>query len=473
MAQSQRYDAIVIGSGPNGLAAAITIIHSGKSAAVFEGAEKIGGGMRSAELTLPGFVHDVCSAVYPLAIGSPFFRSLPLDQYGLEWVQPPSALAHPLDDGSAVLLERSLDRTAAGLGRDGDMYRRLMQPLVDSWQDLDADLLGPLRWPRKPIAMARFGLSAIRPARSFSENWFAEQRARALFAGLSAHSMLPLEAWGSAAFGLVLATTGHALGWPIVRRGSQSLAQALALYFRSQGGEIYTNAPVRTLDELPSCKVILCDVTPQQFLALAGSRLSPSYRRRLQRYRYGMGAFKIDWALSAPVPWKAQACARAATVHLGGTLQEIAVSERAAWRGDHPAEPFVLAVQPSLFDSSRAPETKHTLWTYCHVPNGSHVDMAARIEAQIERFAPGFRDIVLARSVAGPAELERRNPNLIGGDINGGAPTLGQLFLRPTLKLYSTSARGLYICSASTPPGGGVHGMCGYFAARQALADFF
>ena len=473
MAQSQRYDAIVIGSGPNGLAAAITMIHSGRSVAVFEAAEKIGGGMRSAELTLPGFVHDVCSAVYPLAIGSPLFRSLPLDQYGLDWVQPPSALAHPLDDGSAVLLERSLDHTGAGLGRDGNMYRRLMRPFLDSWQDLEADLLGPLRWPRKPVAMARFGLSAIRPARSFSESWFAEQRARALFAGLSAHSMLPLEAWGSAAFGLVLAITGHALGWPIARGGSQSLAEALALYFRSKGGEIYTNAPVRTLDELPSCRVILCDVTPKQLLALAGKRLSPSYRRRLQRYRYGMGAFKIDWALSNPVPWKAQACARAATVHLGGTLQEIAASERAAWRGDHTAEPFVLAVQPSLFDSSRAPETKHTLWTYCHVPNGSHVDMAARIEAQIERFAPGFRDIVLARSVAGPAELERRNSNLIGGDINGGAPTLGQLFLRPTWKLYSTSARGLYLCSASTPPGGGVHGMCGYFAARQALTDLF
>ena len=473
MAQAQRYDAVVVGSGPNGLAAAITMLRSGRSVAVYEAAEKVGGGMRSAELTLPGFVHDVCSAVYPLAIGSPLFRSLPLDEYGLEWVQPPAALAHPLDDGSAVLLERSLDHTAAGLGRDGNAYRRLMRPLVNSWQDLDSDLLGPLRWPRKPVAMARFGLSAIRPARSFSESWFEEQPARALFAGLSAHSMLPLEVWGSAAFGLVLAITGHALGWPLARRGSQSLAEALALYLRSKGGEIYTNAPVRTLDELPSCRVILCDVTPKQLLALAGDRLSPSYRRRLQRYRYGMGAFKIDWALSAPVPWKAHACARAATVHLGGRLQEIAASERAAWRGEHTTEPFVLAVQPSLFDSSRAPETKHTLWTYCHVPNGSHFDMAARIEAQIERFAPGFRDTVLARSVAGPAELERRNPNLIGGDINGGAPTLSQLFLRPTLKLYSTSAPGLYLCSASTPPGGGVHGMCGYFAARQALRDFF
>ena len=473
MAQPQRYDAVVIGSGPNGLAAAITMIHSGRSVALYEAADKIGGGMRSEELTLPGFIHDVCSAVYPLAIGSPLFRSLPLAQYGLEWVQPPSPLAHPLDDGSAVMLERSLHDTAAGLGEDGYAYRRLMRPLVESWHGLDADLLGPLRWPRKPLAVTRFGLSAIRPARSFSERSFEDQRARALFAGLSAHSMLPLEAWGSAAFGLVLATTAHALGWPIARRGSQSLADALALYLRSKGGEIYTNTPVRTLDELPSCRVILCDVTPKQLLALAGDRLSPSYRRRLQGYRYGMGAFKIDWALSVPVPWKATACARAATVHVGGTLQEIATSERAAWRGDHTSQPFVLAVQPSLFDPLRAPETKHTLWGYCHVPNGSAFDMTERIEAQIERFAPGFRDIVLGRSVAAPAELERRNPNLIGGDINGGAPTLRQMFLRPTVKLYSTSARGLYLCSASTPPGGGVHGMCGYFAARQALRDLF
>jgi phytoene dehydrogenase-like protein len=473
MAQSHRYDAVVVGSGPNGLAAAITMTHSGRSAAVYEAEEKIGGGMRSAELTLPGFVHDVCSAVYPLAIGSPLFRSLPLAQYGLEWVQPPSALVHPFDDGSAVTLERSLHDTAAGLGRDGQAYRRLMRPLVESWDRLDVDLLAPLRWPRNPLAMMRFGLSAIQPARSFSENWFEEQPARALFAGLSAHSMLPLESWGSAAFGLVLGTTGHALGWPIARRGSQSLAGALASYLRSQGGEIYTNTQVRTLDDLPSSRVILCDVTPSQLLALAGDRLSPSYRRRLQRYRYGMGAFKIDWALSAPVPWTAVGCARAATIHLGGTLEEIARSESAAWQGDHAQHPFVLVVQPSLFDSSRAPEGKHTLWAYCHVPNGSNFDMTEAMEAQIERFAPGFQDIILARNVAAPAELERRNPNLVGGDINGGAPTLGQLFLRPTVKLYSTSAPGLYLCSASTPPGGGVHGMCGYFAARQALADYF
>jgi phytoene dehydrogenase-like protein len=473
MAQSYRYDAVIVGSGPNGLAAAITLIHSGRSVAVYEANETIGGGMRSAQLTLPGFIHDVCSAVYPLAIGSPLFRSLPLAEHGLEWIQPPSALAHPLDDGSAVTLERSLDETAAGLGRDRQAYHRLMRPLVDSWERLNIDLLAPLRWPRHPGVMTRFGVSAIRPARSLTESRFKERPARALFAGVSAHSMLPLESWGSAAFGLVLATTGHALGWPIAKGGSQSLADALASYLRSQGGEIFTNTPVRTLDELPSSRVILCDVTPRQLLALAGDRLSPSYQRRLRAYRYGMGAFKIDWALSAPVPWKAIACARAATIHLGGTLKEIAGSERAAWRGDHTQHPFVLAVQASLFDSSRAPESKHTLWAYCHVPNGSNFDMTERIEAQIERFAPGFCDTILARSVAPPAELERRNPNLVGGDINGGAPTLAQLFLRPSVKLYSTSAPGLYLCSASTPPGGGVHGMCGYFAARQALKDSF
>ena len=473
MAQSYRYDAVIVGSGPNGLAAAITMIDSGRSVAVYEAGEKTGGGMRSAQLTLPGFVHDVCSAVYPLAIGSPLFRSLPLAEHGLNWIQPPAALAHPLDDGSAVTLERSLEETAARLGRDGPAYRQLMRPFVDAWDQLGVDLLAPLRWPRHPGVMTRFGISAILPARSLTESRFKEPPARALFAGVSAHSMLPLESWGSAAFGLVLSVAGHALGWPIVRGGSQSLADALASYFLSKGGEIFTNSRVQRLDELPSSRVILCDITPRQLLALAGNRLSPRYSLRLRRYRYGLGAFKIDWALSAPVPWKAAACARAATVHLGGTLKEIAASERAAWRGDHMARPFVLAVQPSLFDSSRAPETKHTLWTYCHVPHGSNFDMTAQIEAQVERFAPGFRDTVLARSIAPPAELERRNPNLIGGDINGGAPTLGQLFLRPTVKLYSTSAAGLYLCSASTPPGGGVHGMCGYFAARQALKDNF
>ena len=473
MAKPDAYDAIVIGSGPNGLAAAIALAQNGRSVAVYEAQQSIGGGVRSAELTLPGFVHDVCSAVYPLAIGSPFFRSLPLDQYGLEWIQPAAPLAHPLDDGTVIVLERSIDRTVSHLGPDGEAYRKLMLPLVKGWHGLDVDLLGPLRMPKHAASLVRFGWSALQPARRVAERHFRGSHARALFAGLAAHSMLPLEQWGSAAFGLVLGTTAHSLGWPIAKGGAQKLADALASYLRSLGGEVHVDHPVTSLDELPRSRVILCDLTPRQLIEVAGDRLSPSYRDKLRRYRYGMGAFKMDWALAAPVPWKAEECRRAATVHVGGELEEIATSERAAWRGDHVEKPFVLLVQPSLCDSARAPEAKHTLWAYCHVPNGSEFDMTARIEAQIERFAPGFRKTILARCIARPAELERRNANLVGGDINGGTATLNQLFLRPTLKLYSTSKKGLYLCSASTPPGGGVHGMCGYFAAQRALRDMF
>jgi phytoene dehydrogenase-like protein len=473
LAQFSTYDAVVIGSGPNGLAAAITLAQHGKSVIVYEAQESIGGGVRSAELTLPGFIHDVCSSVYPLAIGSPFFRSLPLARYDLEWIQPPAAVAHPFDDGTAVTQERSVEAAAAQLGPDEESYRKVMAPLVASWNGLDVDLLGPIRMPRHPWSLARFGLLGIQPARRLAESRFQGERAKALFAGMAAHSMLPLEHWGSAAFGLVLGVAGHAVGWPIARGGSQKLIDALAAHLRTLGGEIISNRPVRMLDEVPSSRVVLCDVTPRQLLEIAGERLSPSFRKNLRRYRYGMGAFKLDWALSGPVPWKAPECARAATVHLGGTLEEIAFSEDSAWSGRQVEKPFVLLAQPSLFDSSRAPEGKHTLWGYCHVPNGSILDMAESIEKQIERFAPGFRDLIIRRSSMSPLELEKRNANLVGGDINGGAASLGQLFFRPTTRMYGTSLKGLYICSASTPPGGGVHGMCGYFAARKALKEMF
>jgi phytoene dehydrogenase-like protein len=467
------YDAVVIGSGPNGLSAAITMAQHGKSVVVYEAQENIGGGARSAQMTLPGFIHDVCSSVYPLAIGSPFFRSLPLAQHGLEWIQPIAAVAHPFDDGTAVTQECSVEATAAQLGSDEKSYRKLMAPLVTCWNGLDVDLLGPIRPPRHPWNLARFGLFGIQPAQRLAESRFQEERAKGLFAGLAAHSMLTLEHWGSAAFGLVLAITAHAVGWPIVRGGAQKLSDALAAHLRSLGGEIITHRPVRSLGELPASRVILCDLTPRQLLQIAGERFSPRYRESLRRYRYGMGAFKIDWALSRPVPWTAVECKRAATIHLGATLEEISFSERSAWRGEHVETPFVLLAQPSLFDPSRAPEGKHTLWGYCHVPNASTFNMTEKIENQIERFAPGFKDLVIGRSVMPPNQLEKHNPNLIGGDISGGAADLRQLFLRPTLKTYATSVKELYVCSASTPPGGGVHGMCGYFAARRALKEMF
>lgn len=473
MAQSSTYDAVVIGSGPNGLSAAITMAQHGKSVVVHEAQANIGGGARSAELTLPGFIHDLCSSVYPLAIGSPFFRSLPLSQHGLEWIQPPAAVAHPFDDGTAVTLERSVEATAAQLGTDEQSYRKLMAPLVAGWNGLDVDLLGPIRVPRHPGNLARFGVLGIQPARRFAESRFSAAQARGFFAGIAAHSMLPLENWGSAAFGLVLAISGHSVGWPIARGGAQNLTSALASHLRSLGGEIIPNRPVRKLGELPASRVVLCDLTPRQLLEIGGEHFSPRYREALRRYRYGMGAFKMDWALSGPVPWRAAECKRAATIHLGGTLEEIALSERSAWRGEHVERPFVLLAQPSLFDPSRAPATKHTLWGYCHVPHGSTSNMAAKIENQIERFAPGFKDLVVGRSLMPPNELEKHNSNLIGGDINGGAADLRQLFFRPTLKMYATSDKRLYVCSASTPPGGGVHGMCGYFAARKALKEMF
>ena len=462
-------DAIVIGSGPNGLAAAISLARAGLSVCLIEGDENIGGGTRSAELTIPGFIHDVCSAVHPLAAGSPFFRTLALEKYGLQWIHPPAALAHPFDDGTAVTLESSVEATAMRLGVDGAAYRDLLQPLVNDWRLIDEEVLGPLALPRFPLALARFGFVAMRSATKLARSRFRGSHAAAVFAGLAAHAMLPLEKIPAAAFGLILGTVAHALGWPIPKSGSRSIAQALGALFTALGGKIVTGHYVQSLDELPPAKVILCDVTPRQLLKLAGSRLPRVYRKRLDRYRYGMAAYKVDWALDGPIPWKAEECARAATVHLGGTLEEIAASERAAWVGKQVERPFVLLAQPSLFDPSRAPAGHHTAWGYCHVPNGSRFNMLERIETQIERFAPGFRRRIIARSVLPPVELERRNPNLIGGDINGGIQDLRQLFFRPTYMRYKTPVRGLYICSSSTPPGGGVHGMCGYHAAQSAL----
>lgn len=466
---NQRYDAIVIGAGPNGLAAAIEIARAGRRVCLYEARSTIGGGTRSAELTLPGFTHDVCSAIHPLAASSPFFTKLPLQKHGLEFVFPPSSLAHPFDDGTALILDRSIDLTAERLGRDARSYKRLFAPLVEHWDTIAPDLLGPIGVSRHPFAMARFGLSGIRSARAFARARFQEDKTRALFAGLAGHSFLSLDQAGTTAFGLVLGILAHTIGWPVARGGSQSIANALGSYLTELGGEIVTDRHVDSLQELPAARAILCDVTPRQLLRLAGASLTSGFRRKLERYRYGPAAFKMDWALSAPAPWKAAECATAGTVHLGGSFAEICESEWNANHGRHSEKPFVLVAQPSLFDSTRAPNGQHTLWAYCHVPNGSTVDMSAAIENQIERFAPGFRDCIIARSVMSPADLERHNPNLVGGDINGGIADLAQMFLRPTMRMYTTPAEGLYLCSASTPPGGGVHGLCGYHAARVAL----
>ncbi len=465
------YDVIVVGAGPNGLAAAIALAQEACSVLVLEAEPVVGGGSRSFELTLPGFVHDICSAIHPLGAGSPFFRTLPLDRHGLEWISPPAALAHPFDDGTAAILNRSIAETAATLGPDERAYRRLMEPLAADWPKLEGALLGPLRLPRHPLALVRFGLQAILPAHTLSRLLFKGERARAFFAGMAAHAIQPLESPATAAFGLVLAVLGHVIGWPLPRGGSQRIADALAGHLRSLGGTIVTNARVESLDALPPARAILVDVTPRQLLRLARGRLPAGYARRLARYRYGPGVFKLDWALDGPIPWRSPECARAGTVHLGGSLEEIGASERAMWRGEHAERPFVLLAQQSLFDPTRAPTGKHTAWAYCHVPHGSTWDMTERIEAQIERFAPGFKQRILARNTMGPAAMEQHNANYIGGDINGGVQDLRQLFTRPVARPvpYATPTPGLYICSASTPPGGGVHGLCGYFAAQAAL----
>jgi len=469
-----RYDAVVVGSGPNGLAAAITLARAGRSVLVYEANDTLGGGFRSAELTLPGFVHDICSTVQALTVVSPFFKSFLLAEHGVELIYPDAAVAHPLDDGTAAVLERSMDATCRTLGRDASAYRRLMEPLVNHADKLNADLLGPFPFPpRHPLVFAQFALPAILPARARSELIFHDEHARGLFAGIAAHTMLPLENLSTAAYGMALAVAAHASGWPIVKGGSQNLANALAAYLRSLGGEIELSHRVEKIDELPSARAYLFDVTPRQLLGIVGDRFPAGYRRALERFRYGPGVFKIDFALDDPIPWKAHECTRAGTVHLGGTLAEIAASERAVWKGTPSEKPYMLVVQQTPFDPTRAPAGKHTAWSYCHVPNGSPFDMTERMIAQIERFAPGFRDRILAKHVMPPAAMQAHDANYIGGDINGGAADLWQLYTRPVARIvpYSTPVKGVYVCSSSTPPGGGVHGMCGYHAARAVLHD--
>lgn len=468
------YDAVIVGSGPNGLAAAIRLAQEKLSVLVIEANETIGGGARSAELTLPGFVHDVCSSVHPLAVGSPFFRRLPLEQFGLKWIQPEVPLAHPLDGNRAAALYRSVERTANELRADGRAYGKLMGPLVSHWENLAAEFLQPmLHLPRHPIQFAGFGLRGMRSATGLARSWFSDEPARALFGGLAAHAFLPLEQKVSASFGLVLGMAGHAVGWPIPQGGSQQIANALASYFKSLSGEIVTGWRVEGIEELPKARMIVLDLTPRQLLRLLGDKLPPGYRRRLENFPYGPGIFKMDFALDGPIPWAAETCRLAGTVHVCGTLDEIARAEREAASGEHPEKPFVLLSQPSVFDPTRAPRGRHTVWAYCHVPHGSSFDMAPRIEAQIERFAPGFRDRILVRHAENCADLEKKNANLVGGSINGGANDLWHFLARPTARPspYRMPIPGFYICSSSTPPGGGVHGMCGYWAAQTAVRD--
>jgi phytoene dehydrogenase-like protein len=464
--------ATIVGAGPNGLSAAITLAQAGFDVQVREASAVAGGATRSAALTLPGFLHDLGSAVHPLAVASPFFSTLPLREHGLEWVWPSAQVAHPLDDGTAVTLERDVADTASQLGRDAHAYRRIFAPLVAEWDDLCRGALQPIRWPKHPRIMARFGLRGIWSARAVAENNFQGERASALFAGLGAHSILSLESPMSSAIALLLGAAGHAVGWPSPRGGAYKIAGALVKCLEAAGGRVVTGARVSSFEELGEPDRILFDVTPKQMLELGAKRLPPSFRRALSRFKYGPGVFKVDWALREPIPWRAKECLRAGTVHLGGTLDEIAMSERAVWRAELAARPFVLLSQPTLFDSSRAPQGKHTAWAYCHVPNGWQGSALERIEAQIERFAPGFRECVLGRAVSSPAEMQAWNENLVGGDINGGAFSVLQIVFRPTWRLYSTPLRGVYLCSSSTPPGGGVHGMCGYWAAQRALKDW-
>jgi len=468
------YDAIVVGSGPNGLAAAIAMQQEGLSVLLIEGKDIIGGGLRTAELTLPGFRHDICSAVHPMALASPFFSSLPLHLHGLTYIDPTIPAAHPLDNGTAGILYRSLSETANSLGIDKQVYLDLIGPVVTDWNKLVGNLLSPLRIPKYPIPLAKFGINALQSATNISKR-FSTEKAKALWGGMAAHSIQPLENLTTAAIGMVLSAVGHIHGWPIPKGGSQSIASALESYFVSIGGRVQTGFMVNNLNQLPTSKTVLLDVTPNQLQTIAGQDLSKFYNWQLNNYRYGMGVFKVDWALSEAIPFTAAEARKAGTLHLGNTFLEIEQSEKDSSNGNIAKSPYVLMAQPSVFDDTRAPAGKHTAWAYCHVPHGSIIDMTAIIESQVERFAPGFKDIIIGKHTMNTREIQAYNPNYIGGDINGGILDIRQLYTRPALRYspYRTSKKGLYICSSSTPPGGGVHGMCGYHAARQVLYDLF
>ena len=467
-------DAVVVGAGPNGLAAAITVAQQGWSVRVLEAAPTIGGGTRTAELTLPGFHHDVCSAIHPGGTASPFFRGLPLDEHGLEWLQPDVHVAHPLDDGTAGVMHRTVDETAAALGADARTYQRIYGPVVEHWSDIENSVLGSfLRPPRHPLSMLKFGARALPPATLMARR-FKTPQAAGLWAGMAAHAFLPLERPVTSGAALLLGTTGHIGGWAMPRGGSQALADALASYLRSLGGEIETGTTVDDVRDLDADRAVFLDVAPRHAARIGEAHIPARYRRKLEGYRYGAAAYKIDFALSGPVPWKSEAARRAGTVHLGGTIEEVAAGERDVAAGRAPERPFILVGQQSLVDDTRAPAGQHTLWTYCHVPNAWTGDMTDAMERQIERFAPGFRDLILAKSVKTPADIEAANANNIGGDIAGGATTGLQILFRPTVRVdpYRVPGTNLWLCSSSTPPGGGVHGMCGYWAAQSALRQF-
>lgn len=475
MNPTTEYDALVIGAGPNGLSAAILLAQQNLKVKVIEARDSVGGGTRTEELTEPGFYHDICSAVHPTGVGAPYLKTLPLQDYGLEWIHPDYPVAHPLDHGEAVIVPKSLDEAVDRLGNDGMNYKRLIEDFVQNWDRLSNDLFGPVRIPDNPLSMMRFGWYGMFSAKLLANSIFENIETKAFFAGLAGHSIIPLEKVFTGSFGLVFAASIHAAGWPVARRGSHSITKAMAAYFESLGGEIETGNEINSTRDLPNAKSVLFDLTPKQIANIARDDLPDSYLKKLNSFTYGPGAFKMDFALSEPVPWENEDCKKAGTIHLGGTFKEIAESERNTWDGKFNDNPFVLVSQPSLFDDTRAPEGKHTLWAYCHVPNGSEQDCSSQIINQIERFAPGFRDTIISYNAMNAVDFEQYNANYIGGDINGGAQFFKQLIFRPLIQWdpYRLAGKSMYICSSSTPPGGGVHGMCGYHAAKSALKNEF